>query len=510
MPPRVGAAASRRATRGCHLDRSCHRATAREHATFERRRETVSGAASRPRPRRARPEKVPRRADVRKIPPVRDPPRAADPNLTSPRSSPPSLTRRKTWNLVSDPSSDHIISWSAQGRTFTVWQPDLLESTQLPATFKHSNFASFVRQLNNYGFRKCHSDRFEFGVEGFEQGKPELLTTLRRHDAPRNKKKEADGGKSASAASSGKKGAGVKSGGLKTAPHVPGSGYDGLELGAYGGITSEVEQLKRDRLLLLKEVMRLREVQSHTQDQVRELSARLASTEQFQSRMMSFVDAVQSGTGLSFDAQGMQKFKEVAATRKRRQMFLPSSAAAPDQSAPGQNLNLQGSLGSGSYNATQGFSLQEMDDDDILPADPLAPDPDDALTSQMFGPLSPNPAAPIQLPEHEWLDMLGGHGAAGVGGGGGVDPIVGKLEPRVGVGGPLIRSASQDDDVGAEGSADPFVSSILDRGPSLEKQMSLGFLERMSSAEIGDMVKDMNINQPFDDEFARRVREIKS
>ena len=152
----------------------------------------------------------------------------------------------------------------------------------------------------------------------------------------------------------------------------------------------------------------------------------------------------------------------------------------------------------------------EMDDDDILPADPLAPDPDDALTSQMFGPLSPNPAAPIQLPEHEWLDMLGGHGAAGVGGGGGVDPIVGKLEPRVGVGGPLIRSASQDDDVGAEGSADPFVSSILDRGPSLEKQMSLGFLERMSSAEIGDMVKDMNINQPFDDEFARRVREIKS
>ena len=497
MPPRVGAAASRRATHGCHLDRSRHRATAREHATLERRRDRLGLGFAAPRPAGARPEKVPRRADVRKIPPVRDPPRAADPNLTSPRSFPPPLARRKTWNLVSDPSSDHIISWSAQGRTFTVWQPDLLESTQLPATFKHSNFASFVRQLNNYGFRKCHSDRFEFGVEGFEQGKPELLTTLRRHDAPRNKKKEAEG-KSTSAAS-GKKGAGVKSGGRATAPHVPGSGYDGLELGAYGGITSEVEQLKRDRLLLLKEVMRLREVQSHTQDQVRELSARLASTEQFQSRMMSFVDAVQSGTGLSFDAQGMQKFKEVAATRKRRQMFLPSSAAAPDQSAPGQNLNLQGSLGSGSYNATQGFSLQEMDDDDILPADPLAPDPDDALTSQMFGPLSPNPTAPIQLPEHEWLDMLGG---------GGVDPTVGKLEPRVG--GPLIRSASQDDDVGAEGSADPFVSSILDRGPSLEKQMSLGFLERMSSAEIGDMVKDMNINQPFDDEFARRVREIKS
>ena len=112
--------------------------------------------------------------------------------------------------------------------------------------------------------------------------------------------------------------------------------------------------------------------------------------------MMNFVDAVQSGTGLSFDAQGMQKFKEVAATRKRRQMFLRPPPASPDQSTPAKTC--AGSLGSGSHNAAQGFSLQEMDDDDILPADPLAPDPDDALTSQMFGPLSPNPPRPSNSP----------------------------------------------------------------------------------------------------------------
>ena len=367
-----------------------------------------------------------------------------------------------------------------------------------------------MRQLNNYGFRKCHSDRFEFGVEGFEQGKPELLTNLRRHDAPRTKKKDAE-----VASAKGKKTIGSKA--SKTAaaatPHVPGSGYDGLELGAYGGITSEVEQLKRDRLLLLKEVMRLREVQSHTQDAVRELSARLASTEQFQSRMMSFVDAVQSGTGLSFDAQGMQKFKEVAATRKRRQMFLPAStsptadhpaAASADMGAATRTHPTRGSLGSGAYTPGHpGFSLQEMDDDEFA-------DPDDALRSQMFGPLSPNPAAPIQLPEHEWLDMLGGGEPLG----GGTEPIA------VGRTGPMIRSASRDDDMAGSDpeqsqnapgpEPDQFVSSILERGPSLDTQMSLGFLERMSSAEIGDMVKDMNINQPLDDEFARRIREIKS
>ena len=45
------------------------------------------------------------------------------------------------------------------------------------------------RQLNNYGFRKCHTDRYEFGVPGFQRGAPELLKTLKRHDAQRQSKK---------------------------------------------------------------------------------------------------------------------------------------------------------------------------------------------------------------------------------------------------------------------------------------------------------------------------------
>ena len=145
------------------------------------------------------------------FPPSRAPP--PTPSLISPPRTLPQ-PRRKTWNLVSDESSDHIISWTADGRTFTVWNPDLMEREQLPNTFKHSNFASFVRQLNNYGFRKCHSDRFEFGVEGFERGKPELLVTLKRHDAPRSKK-NTDKGKAAAVRGKGRDtgGKGVPGGG---------------------------------------------------------------------------------------------------------------------------------------------------------------------------------------------------------------------------------------------------------------------------------------------------------
>ena len=225
------------------------------------------------------------------------------------------------------------MSWTADGRTFTVWNPDQMEKEQLPNTFKHSNFASFVRQLNNYGFRKCHSDRFEFGVEGFEQGRPELLTALKRHDAPRNKKGGAGvSGKNASSKKNERaSGLGPRGGRDATDPRLlngggsrgghgeyrtdasaahprggtPADGAQSLELGAYGGVTSEVEQLKRDRLLLLKEVMRLREEQSATADEGARLGARLQSTEQFQTTMLNFVDQVRESGGklenLSFD-----------------------------------------------------------------------------------------------------------------------------------------------------------------------------------------------------------------
>ena len=449
---------------------------------------------------------------------------------------------------MSDASSDHIISWTADGRTFTVWQPDLMEQEQLPNTFKHSNFASFVRQLNNYGFRKCHSDRFEFGVEGFEKGKPELLTTLKRHDAPRSKKNQnaknekGGGGKSRGPASGGAAlgAAGMTPDGANGAPAgsrthnprvregSPGGGAQSLELGAYGGVTSEIEQLKRDRLLLLKEVMRLREEQSGVADEVRRLSARLQSTEQFQSRMVRFVEQAQAAGGnlasVSFDdiagaisaaSRGDDAFSinaGVGVPRKRRQMYLPAigdaglTAGLGGGGVPGGgDVEMRpgparfGGVGVG---APRGF--EEISDD--------------ALAHQMLGPLSPNPGAAIQLPEHEeWLDDLAqaqleanvyGNYGAGTGG-----------RARSGVVGesPLIRSMSQaevadaaatvgmgrsGDDANADANAnapipanDAFVSSILERGPSLEKQLSLGFLDTMSSAEIGEMVREMQIGQ---------------
>lgn len=57
----------------------------------------------------------------------------------------------KTYELVDDPKTDHIVSWSCEnGNTFVVWRPPEFARDLLPKYFKHNNFSSFVRQLNTY------------------------------------------------------------------------------------------------------------------------------------------------------------------------------------------------------------------------------------------------------------------------------------------------------------------------------------------------------------------------
>ncbi|KAL5705708.1 hypothetical protein ACHQM5_023975 [Ranunculus cassubicifolius] len=100
-------------------------------------------------------------------------------SLDSHKSVPaPFLT--KTYQLVDDPNTDHIVSWGEDDTTFVVWRPPEFARDLLPNYFKHNNFSSFVRQLNTYGFRKIVPDRWEFANEFFKRGEKHLLCEIHR------------------------------------------------------------------------------------------------------------------------------------------------------------------------------------------------------------------------------------------------------------------------------------------------------------------------------------------
>uniref|UniRef100_A0A5B6YM46 Putative Heat Stress Transcription Factor family protein n=1 Tax=Davidia involucrata TaxID=16924 RepID=A0A5B6YM46_DAVIN len=102
------------------------------------------------------------------------------------KSSPPPFLL-KTYMLVEDPATNEVVSWNAEGTGFVVWQPAEFARDLLPTLFKHSNFSSFVRQLNTYGFRKVATSRWEFCNDMFRKGEKDQLCEIRRRKAWTNK-----------------------------------------------------------------------------------------------------------------------------------------------------------------------------------------------------------------------------------------------------------------------------------------------------------------------------------
>ncbi|GAA5953835.1 hypothetical protein JCM21900_005487 [Sporobolomyces salmonicolor] len=105
----------------------------------------------------------------------------------------------KLWSMLRSPSLNHLISWTNDGKAFTVFHPTEFARSVLPQFFKHSNFASFIRQLNMYSFAKVndalgttiiHTDSggsqiqaWEFQNTCFQRDRPDLLASIKRKSA---------------------------------------------------------------------------------------------------------------------------------------------------------------------------------------------------------------------------------------------------------------------------------------------------------------------------------------
>uniref|UniRef100_A0A8C8RG34 Heat shock factor protein 5 n=1 Tax=Pelusios castaneus TaxID=367368 RepID=A0A8C8RG34_9SAUR len=93
----------------------------------------------------------------------------------------------KLWRLVNSPRF-RSIRWDARGEGLLIDQP--LFEAELLGLFKTSNFTSFIRQLNLYGFRKVvlgppaapapPGPLHHFHSPHFRRDRPDLLVHLKR------------------------------------------------------------------------------------------------------------------------------------------------------------------------------------------------------------------------------------------------------------------------------------------------------------------------------------------
>ena len=106
----------------------------------------------------------------------------------------------KLFQIVSSPSTQQTICWTAKGDSFVISDPDTFAREILPTYFKHNNIRSFIRQLNTYGFRKrtnisSTDEHLEFFHEKFRRDEPALLTQIKRcHQSKAAAARAAGGG----------------------------------------------------------------------------------------------------------------------------------------------------------------------------------------------------------------------------------------------------------------------------------------------------------------------------
>lgn len=104
-------------------------------------------------------------------------------------------------SFLDESRNTELIRWSDSGDSFIVVDEDEFAKTLIPELFKHNNYASFVRQLNMYGFHKKvglsdnsmraserkNKSPSEYSNPYFKQGRPNLLWLIQKPKNPQGK-----------------------------------------------------------------------------------------------------------------------------------------------------------------------------------------------------------------------------------------------------------------------------------------------------------------------------------
>jgi hypothetical protein len=89
----------------------------------------------------------------------------------------------KLHHILSRPDLSHIVTWLPHGRSWRLVDRHAFLNQVMPHYFSHSNYASFARQVNGWGFKRLSRKGSDYGSyyhELFLRGMPHVAKRMRR------------------------------------------------------------------------------------------------------------------------------------------------------------------------------------------------------------------------------------------------------------------------------------------------------------------------------------------
>jgi hypothetical protein len=205
-------------------------------------------------------------------------------SLLEEESAPEGGARRAVWI---DHEECRAKGWP--NGTFTVLDNQLFEKDVLPKFYKHSNFTSFVRQINHYGFKKVDAESWTWAHPSgnFARDKASALYLIKRTPSVRKRKAIDAPPRQPPAVEFGS----YNSYEDAASPAAPGAASSGVPM----------QELARDHALVKQELIRVRKQQERMINVVEDLVKCVTTAQQKQAVVESKLERTLRFLEMAFD-----------------------------------------------------------------------------------------------------------------------------------------------------------------------------------------------------------------